>query len=156
MATSERRRGARGGDGEDVVKRVLVADDDPGICDVLGSLLRDEGYDVLIAHTGEQTLKQLLLAESERPDIALVDQRLPDMKGIEVLDRVLEQGVDVPIILMTGYGTASLAIKAMQMGAADYLIKPFDVLEEITLAVARTLKYRELERNAGQQLASMP
>jgi two-component system response regulator AtoC len=134
------------------VKRILVGDDDTGICDVLAQLLKSEGYNVSTAATGGQALEELTRAEAERPDLALLDIKLPDLDGITILQRMLEQGADVPVILMTSFNTASLAIKAMQMGAADYLTKPFSDLDEVTIAVERVLKYEELKRGAGTQL----
>jgi two-component system response regulator AtoC len=137
-------------------KRILVGDDDAGIRDVLSQLLKDEGYAVVTAATGQQALDMLTGAEAERPDLALLDIKMPDLDGINVLQRMLEQGADVPVILMTSFNTASRAIKAMQMGAADYLTKPFADLDEVTIAVDRALRYEELKRGAGQPLAQTP
>jgi two-component system response regulator AtoC len=147
VADINRKRNADGVSGESATKRVLVADDDVGIRDVLDRLLRDEGYDVVTAATGAEALAILLKSESERPDVALIDQFLPDVKGMDILLQTLEQGVDVPIILITGHNSANLTIQAIQKGAADYLSKPFDDLDEVTLAVMRVLKYKELERS---------
>ncbi|MGH2514307.1 MAG: sigma-54-dependent transcriptional regulator, partial [Ktedonobacterales bacterium] len=108
-------------------------------------------YNVIQASTGQQALDELTSHQEERPALALIDIRMPDLDGIAVLQRMLEQGVDVPVILMTGFSTASKTIKAMQMGAADYLTKPFD-LDEVTLTVQRVLRYEDLKRGAGQQL----
>lgn len=132
--------------------KILVGDDDPGIRDVLTHLLVDEGYDVVTASTGSQALDLLTGKEEDRPDLALLDIRMPDVEGIGVLQRMQEQGIDVPVILMTSFSSASKAIKAMQMGAADYLTKPFVELDEVIIAVERTLKYEELKRGAGQRL----
>ncbi len=146
MTSTARKRNAHGSDGAETTKRVLVGDDDPAINDVLAQLLRDEGYEVHTASSGNQALELLTQDEAERPDVALLDIKMPDLDGINILQRMLEQGVDVPVILMTGYNTASLAIKAMQMGAADYLTKPFADLDEVTIAIDRVLRYEELKR----------
>src|SRR6185437_7691720 len=113
--------------------RVLVADDDSTVRDMLGELLETEGYIVDQAADGNEVLSKTKLPESERPDVILLDYRLPDLDGIQVLQRLLEQGVDVPVILITGMTSGSLAIRAMQMGAADYLRKPFTDLDEVLI-----------------------
>src|SRR5262245_66644138 len=108
MAKRDRGQGARNGEMSARGGRILVADDDAGVRDVLDQLLRDEGYEVVTAATGQQALNALLAGDDDRPDLALVDQRLPDIDGIQVMQQMLEQGHDVPIILMTAYGTATL------------------------------------------------
>ena len=153
MADTARKRSVSTTSTERTLNRILIGDDDNGIRDVLSQLLKDEQYDVVTAASGKEALDQLTQDDGQRPDLALLDIRMPDMDGITILQRMLEQGVDVPVILMTGYNTASLAIKAMQMGAADYLTKPFTDLDEVIIAVQRTLTYEELKRGAGQPLA---
>ncbi|MGO8946433.1 MAG: sigma-54-dependent transcriptional regulator [Ktedonobacterales bacterium] len=133
-------------------RRILVGDDDGGVRDVLAQLLTGEGYQVVTAATGQESLNLLIRDESERPDLALLDIKMPGMDGITILQRMLDQGVDVPVILMTGYTTASVAIKAMQMGAADYLTKPFTDLDEVIIDVEKVLRYEELKRGQGAPL----
>jgi len=153
MTDTARRRSVSATSAERTLNRILIGDDDAGIRDVLSQLLKDEHYDVVTVASGSEALDQLTKGDDQHPDLALLDIRMPDMDGITILQRMLEQGVDVPVILMTGYNTASLAIKAMQMGAADYLTKPFTDLDEVIIAVQRTLSYEELKRGAGQPLA---
>jgi two-component system, NtrC family, response regulator AtoC len=136
-------------------RRVLVGEDDGSVRDVLAQLLTEAGYQVVTASSGQESLDLLTSEESERPDLALLDIKMPGMDGITILQRMLDQGVDVPVILMTGYTTASLAIKAMQMGAADYLTKPFN-LHEVLTDVEKVLHYEELKRGQNQQLATQP
>jgi len=124
MANTSRKSAVAHSRNDEAVRRVLVGDDDQGIRDVLARLLEDEGYEIVTASSGAEALERLTRSEDERPHLALLDIRMPDLEGIAILQRMLEQGVDVPVILMTGYNTATLAIKAMQMGAADYLTSP--------------------------------
>ena len=152
MADRARRRDATGGREARIIRRILVCDDDAGVRDVLTQLLEDEGFDVVQAAMGQQALEELTKGEEDRPSLALIDIKMPDLDGISVLQHMLERGVDVPVILMTGFSTASKAIKAMQMGAADYLTKPFTDLDEVTIAVERVLRYEELKRGAEQML----
>ncbi len=130
--------------------RVLVADDEPAIRDMLGQLLETEGYAVDQAADGNEVLAKAVRPESERPDVILLDYRLPDLDGIQVLQRLLEQGIDIPVILITGMMGGSLAIRAMQMGAADYLTKPFTELDEVLIAVQRVLEYERLKRAVAE------
>jgi two-component system response regulator AtoC len=137
-------------------RRVLVGEDDGSVRDLLAQLLSEEGYQVVTASSGQESLDLLTSDESQRPDLALLDIKMPGMDGITILQRMLDQGVDVPVILMTGYTTASLAIKAMQMGAADYLTKPFNNLDEVLTDVKKVLRYEDLKRGQEQLLAEQP
>src|SRR5581483_7391345 len=94
--------------------RVLVADDEPAIRDMLGQLLETEGYAVDQAADGNEVLAKAVRPENERPDVILLDYRLPDLDGIQVLQRLLEQGIDIPVILITGMMGGSVTIRAMQ------------------------------------------
>ena len=135
-----------------LVRRILVGDDEEGVRDVLSQLLCGEGYEVVTASTGQECLQSLTRPKSERPELALLDIRMPGMDGIAILQNMLEHGVDVPVILMTGFNSSSLAIKAMQMGAADYLTKPFTDLDEVVNNVERVLRYEDLKHVPGVQL----
>ncbi len=136
-------------------KRVLVADDDHSVRSLLQQVLTDEGYEVTTAPTGSEALRLLSANEGERPDVALIDQVLPDVTGLDILRKTLEQGLDVPIILITGMNSSSLTIQAIQKGAADYLTKPFD-LDEVTRAVMHVLKYEDLKRSAEGTIVVAP
>ena len=152
MADTQRKQRASGGaDDEETRTRVLVGDDDPGVRDVLERLLSDEGFAVDQASTGQEALDALTRPEPERPRVALLDIKMPEMDGLEIFQRMLEQGVDVPVILITGMNAGSITIKAMQMGAADYLQKRLD-LDEVLIAVKKAIYYDELKRGAGSQL----
>ena len=137
-------------------RRVLVGDDDRGVREVLTQLLSGEGYQVITASSGQESLDLLTRDKSERPELALLDIKMPGMDGITILQHMLEQGVDVPVILMTGFNSSSTAIKAIQMGAADYLTKPFTDLDEVIDDVERVLRYEDLKRGLGKQLAPVP
>ncbi|HEU5368656.1 MAG TPA: response regulator, partial [Ktedonobacterales bacterium] len=104
-------------------RRILVADDEADIRALLRSLFETEGYQVQEAETGDEVLRILGRPEGERPDLALVDVRMPSRElsdaprsdgppaedGIQTLQRLHEQGVEVPIIIMTAFGSSSLA-----------------------------------------------
>ncbi|HEY7832650.1 MAG TPA: sigma-54 dependent transcriptional regulator [Ktedonobacterales bacterium] len=135
---------------------ILIGDDEPSTLEILRETLGDDGYTVITASTGNEALR--LLTEGEtRPDIALLDIRMPDLQGTEILQRMLQQGIDLPVILMTKEPSASLTIKAMQLGAADYVSKPEDLgaadtiqapydLDEVRLTVQRVIRHERMRR----------
>ncbi|HEY7781109.1 MAG TPA: sigma-54 dependent transcriptional regulator [Ktedonobacterales bacterium] len=127
--------------------RILVGDDDAGLREMLRQLIEeDERYTVIECGSGPETLECLTADEDKRPDLALLDIRMPELDGIQILQRMLEQGIDVPVILMTNYGSATVAIRAMQMGAADYLTRPFQDLDEVLITIEKVLRYEQLKR----------
>ena len=126
--------------------RVLVADDDSEMREVLARVLEEEGYTVDEAAKGEDVLKKVAASNKTRPDIVLLDLGMPDADGIQILQTMLERGIDTPVIIITGRRAGSLVVKAMQMGAADYIRKPFDDLDDVVLAVRRVLTYERMKQ----------
>jgi two-component system, NtrC family, response regulator AtoC len=126
--------------------RVLIADDDAALREVLSQLLEEEGYTLDEAANGQEVLEKVATDNKKRPDIVLLDIGMPDTDGIQVLQTILEQGIDVPVIIITGRGAGSLVVKAMQIGAADYIRKPFADLDDIVHAVRRVLTYEKLKQ----------
>ncbi|MHC4830360.1 MAG: sigma-54-dependent transcriptional regulator [Planctomycetota bacterium] len=122
-------------------ERILVIDDERLIRMTLGEELRERGFEVFEAETGRQGLAQ---AMRDNPDVILLDYRLPDLDGLEVLTRLREKGCKVPIVLMTAYSTIETAVKAIQLGAFDYLNKPFEI-EALMIRVDKALHTRRLE-----------
>jgi len=126
-------------------RRILVGDDEPDIRSLLRDLLESEGFTVLEAKNGNEALTLLTDGgEAGHPDLALLDVRMPELDGIQILQRMQEQGIDVPVIIMTAFATSSIAIKAMQLGAFDYITKPFDDVEDILFNVRRVFEYQRL------------
>jgi len=129
---------------------ILVADDEPEVRGFLRRLLEDEGYRVSEAVDDSGVLTQARHQGAGRPDLILLDIRIPHQDGIAILQRLMEDGIETPVILMTGFTTATLTIKAMQMGAADYLTKPFTSLDEVAQAVEKVLKHERLKREVTE------
>ncbi|MEJ7839716.1 MAG: sigma-54 dependent transcriptional regulator [Thermomicrobiales bacterium] len=126
------------------MQRILVADDDASIREVLRDLLTDEGFDVIEAETGQGVLDVLLRPGSNTPDLVMMDVRMPDKNGIDVLREARGSGTAaLPVIVMTAYATSNVAIEAMQLGAYDYITKPFD-LEDVLLTVNRFFERLQL------------
>jgi len=115
---------------------VLIVDDEPGILTELSNILRDEGFRVLATSSGEEAVA---LYQSEKPDAVFLDIWLPDRDGLEVLEALRRLDPAAAVIMMSGHGTAPTAVKAMKMGAHDYLEKPLSysqVTEAVTSALA--------------------
>ena len=130
------------------MSRILVADDDAGIRSLLRDLFEGEGYDVTEAANGAEVLR--LFDSGNAPELALMDVRMPDMTGLDVLSTLSEKSDGaLPIIIMTAYGAASIAIQAMQFGAYDYVTKPFD-LDDVLLTVKRFFERQALAQEVQQ------
>ena len=133
MAAAENRNSSK--------HRVLVADDDASIRQLIKTLLQDEGFDVGEAGSGQQILKEV--GGGKPPELVLMDLRMPDGGGSEVLQKMKADHADVGAILMTAYGTANTAIQAIQLGAFDYVTKPFE-LEDVLLTIRHYFEYQDL------------
>lgn len=119
---------------------ILVVDDEPLIRETLCEYLGQEGFDVRGCSSGEEALA---LAAERRFAIVLCDINLPDMDGIEVLERILKLGSDTFVVLITAFATVESAVEAFQRGAHDYLMKPV-LLDEVLSKIQRLLRFREL------------
>ena len=129
--------------------RVLVAEDDAGMLELLSRVLREEGYGVVTASDGHQALARF---EEGGFDIVLSDVRMPGPDGTELLRRAMAGHVNQPVILMTAFGTIGSAVEAMRAGAYHYLAKPFnlDELLEILGGAAQQIRQRRsLQAEAG-------
>jgi len=127
--------------------KILIADDDPDIRDILRLSLSEENYEVIEAKDGEETLK---IIESRPIDLVLLDYRMPKMDGREVCARIKDDLLlrHVPIIMVTGSGDIDDKVGGINAGADDYIVKPFDpkeLLARIRMILRRT--ERDLEAN---------
>ncbi len=102
---------------------VLIVEDDPDLCEALADTLELEGYRVLAAHNGTEALAKLVRNEVK---LVVSDVQMPVMDGFELLRNIHVLHPGLPVVLMTAYGTVPKAVKAMQEGAVDYLVKPFE------------------------------
>jgi len=130
---------------------VLVVDDEAGVRASLAGILGDEGYAVDVVDSGEEALAAL---ESRRYDLVLLDVWLPGADGLEVLGRIRRADADLPVVVISGHGTIETAVKAVRLGAQDFVEKPLS-LEKTLLAVRNALQRRRLEtevRTLKQQL----
>jgi two-component system response regulator AtoC len=120
--------------------RVLIADDDASIRTLLKEMLSDEGYEIVEVKSGAEVLRSVPKVE---PNLVILDFKMPDMDGIEVLRRLGSQGQKVPVLMLTGFGSASTAIEATKLGAFDYVTKPFDVAD-VLHRVRQVYNYQSL------------
>jgi two-component system response regulator AtoC len=121
-------------------KSILVADDDASIRSLLKQLLTDEGYSITEAATGTEVVAQV--GESS-PDLVIMDVRMPELDGIEALPKVRQASPKTAVLIMTAFGSSNAAIKAMELGAFDYITKPFE-LDKISHTVKRAFDYQDL------------
>jgi len=125
--------------------RILLIDDDRNLREVVTFILAENGHEVLEAADGDAGVQ---LFTSEAPDLVLTDIRMPGRDGMEVLRyvRAHSTSADVPVIVLTAYGTVEQAVEAMREGAYTYLLKPFN-RDELALTVQQALQLRTLARD---------
>ena len=127
---------------EEKSARILVVDDEKVIREILCEFLAMEGYVVRGVEDGEKALTELRL----RPyDMVISDLKMPKLSGLELLERITTEKLDVLTVIMTGFGTVETAIEAMKKGAYDYILKPFKV-EEVVHIVQRGLDRQRLQQ----------
>ncbi|OGD16189.1 two-component system response regulator [Candidatus Atribacteria bacterium RBG_19FT_COMBO_35_14] len=123
------------------MRKILVIDDEQNIRKMLTRVLSPEGFVVKEADNGLEALKRL---QEENYSLVLLDLKMPGLNGIEILKKIRENDLNLPVIMMSAYGSIPEAVEAMKLGALDYLIKPFDI-EELKIIINRAIKQYELE-----------
>jgi two-component system response regulator AtoC len=126
------------------MERILIVDDDLSLCHFLTKALSQKGYQASACHSGGQAVDVLRSGET---DLILLDNKLPDQSGLEILKEIKRAHPKVSVIIMTAFGTTGTAIEAMRLGAFDYILKPFE-LDEISEIVAKGLDAHKLMRRA--------
>lgn len=128
-------------------RHVLIADDDDGVRTMLHDLLESEGYQVTEVRNGAEVLTRF--AGGNGYNLLLMDVRMPGLDGLEVLERLSKSNNDVGVIMITANTTSTAAIRATQMGAYDYLVKPFEI-DEVLLTVKRFFEHQDLASQVKQ------
>jgi DNA-binding NtrC family response regulator len=121
--------------------RILIADDEKSITVSLKNLLTDAGYDIAVSANREECAAQLV---SFNPDIVLLDIYLGTANGIQILKQLKSEGWKAPVIMMTAHSDVSLAVQAMKEGAADFVVKPFE-LDHLIVIIEKNLEFSHLE-----------
>jgi two-component system nitrogen regulation response regulator NtrX len=124
-----------------MAESILVVDDELAILTSLRQILEDEGYEVTVVRSGQEALK---LLASDPPDLMLLDIWMPDLDGIETLKRARELAPQVQVVMMSGHGNIETAVKAIKLGAYDFIEKPLS-LESVVLRVRHALDQRRLQ-----------
>jgi DNA-binding NtrC family response regulator len=127
--------------------RLLVVDDDAASCRLVAAIFESEDVDVVAAHDGATGTARFA---ADQPDAVILDLHLPDADGIELLSRFGAERPDVPVLMLTAHADVKTAVRAMRLGAFDYLTKPIDP-EEVSVVVQRALETRAL-RNEVKDL----
>ena len=125
--------------------RVLIVDDEPSLLRALESLLKKKGLDVVALESPIAATQQLA---QEDFDVALLDIKMPELSGLELLNAVKHRRPEIEVIMMTGHATVETALAAVKAGAYDYLTKPFDDVELVARAVGKAAERKQLfDRN---------
>jgi two-component system NtrC family response regulator len=126
------------------METILIVDDERNYPLILSAVLRDEGFETLTANSGQEALG--ILARSD-VDLVLTDMKMPVMDGIQLLEKIKENEPDLPVVMMTAHGTVEKAVEAMQKGAYNYILKPFDN-ERLVIYVNKAIDmYRVIKEN---------
>jgi len=127
------------------MRKILLADDKPHVLELLSVALENEGYRILAVNNGKEAIARV---KKEEPQVVLLDIRMPDMDGVEVLRQIKEINKAINVIMMTAYGAMDTVVEAMKLGAYDYIIKPID-LEELKSLVKGALEVKVLARKVA-------
>jgi two-component system response regulator HydG len=121
---------------------ILVVDDEPAHRQMIEAVLDAEGYEIVQAEHGGAAISAI---ENRFYDLVIMDVRMPDVDGIEAMQKIKQISPDIPVIIMTAYASVGTAVDALKSGAYDYLIKPLDI-DELKLLVDKALRYHQLEQ----------
>lgn len=126
-----------------MAEKLLIVDDEPDMLKLLGMILRDKTkYEII---TTNNPVEALDLVKRGGYDLVITDLKMPGLDGIEMLDAVKNYDVDIPVIMMTAYGTIETAEEALRKGAFDFITKPFRK-EQILFTIEKALSWLRLQR----------
>jgi two-component system nitrogen regulation response regulator GlnG len=134
------------------MSNILIVDDEESICWGLSRLLGGEGHDVSVASSAEEGLEKVPAA---KPDLVVLDVRLPGMDGLTAMSRFREVAGPVPIVVITAFGSLNTAVAALSEGAFDYLPKPFD-LDQAAAVIHRALAMPEHDESSSSSTTPLP
>ncbi|HWO57058.1 MAG TPA: sigma-54 dependent transcriptional regulator, partial [bacterium] len=143
-------------DRQSLRQRILVVDDESSLCEMMRIMLGKEGYEVETEQSGVKAVGRLADA---RYDLVIADLKMPELSGLELLEKAKETHAEMPFIVMTAFASVDTAIEALKKGASDYITKPFKV-DEIKLAIRNALETsrlksenRQLRQRLGEALS---
>ncbi|NJK78756.1 MAG: sigma-54-dependent Fis family transcriptional regulator [Chloroflexaceae bacterium] len=123
---------------------ILVADDEPALLDLFEDMLGETGARVILARSGSEAIE---IINKQALDLAILDVRMPEPGGLALLKHLREKNIDIPVLIVTGFSSSSIAIESTHRGAFDYLTKPFD-LDIVLPTIERALEHRRKAQNA--------
>lgn len=126
------------------METILIVDDEKNYTLILSAVLEDAGFETLTANSGPEAMD--IFSESD-VDLVLTDMKMPAMDGIDLLERIKSEDTELPVIMMTAHGTVEKAVEAMQKGAYNYILKPFDNEELVLYANKALTMYRVVKEN---------
>ncbi len=121
--------------------RVLIVDDERVLRESLSEWLREEGYDV---STAENAMAALRIIAGRSPQVAVVDIKMPGMDGVTLLKKIKESAPDLPVVMITAYGTIENAVQTMKEGAYDFITKPFPP-EKLSNLLKHVIEHQKLK-----------
>ena len=144
--------------------KLLIVEDSPSMLHMYHGFLQQEPLEVLAAENGTEGLRVL---RQQRPELVLLDLKLPDMDGQEILEAIAAEGIETAVVVMTAHGSVNVAVEAMRLGAADFLVKPFTQerlsktltnVRELHQLKSEVAAYRELDRPSYDEMigSSLP
>lgn len=140
---------------KNVGAKILIADDDPHMQQAIRLCLARENYQLMVVGDGVAALEQL---EQDSFDLVITDQQMPHMSGTELIEAMQKRGFEIPVIMITAYGTINQAVEAMQLGAADFITKPFSasdlerVVERVLSPEAMISRQRFSKQKGGRPI----
>ncbi|MFH0812573.1 MAG: response regulator, partial [Pseudomonadota bacterium] len=120
--------------------KILVVDDDVDTCEILSDIFQERGYSVITAGTGNEAIDK---ASQTTFDAALIDIKLPDMDGMELIVALKGMQADMVVVMITGYASIETAVRALSEGVSAYILKPLN-MDEVLATVRETLEKRHL------------
>lgn len=129
------------------MSKILILDDEKEIADIIGYYLKNDGYEIMTAYSGQEALKMI---EKEQPKLALLDVMLPDIDGFRVLQKIREN-YHFPVIMLTAKTEYTDKINGLTLGADDYIAKPFNPLELVARVKAQLRRYTKYNENEKER-----
>ncbi|MEK9671326.1 MAG: response regulator [Rhodospirillaceae bacterium] len=123
------------------IRKILLVEDDPPIARVYQEYLKGGPYEVVHADTGKKALKAIA---AEKFSALILDVQLPNMSGLDILKKVMADGCDAAVIVVSAHGSLNMAVEAMREGASDFLMKPFDA-DRLIVTLRNALERRDLK-----------
>src|SRR4030066_295937 len=127
-------------------KSILIVDDDPAICYAFKKTFKTLNYSTEEAHNGIEAIDKL---NKVKPVLIFMDISMPEMDGLEALERINKSNPQIPVIVITGNGNMETAIKAMQIGAYDYLTKPLDI-DKVRITAQRVIELTQMKNKIDE------